>query len=98
MVDASGYWYSAKVVNVEPYKRGMKIHYDGFDERWDEWITLKQNHRIAPHKTRSLGRGQGEGGVHVLLATKFGKSKDGEKLRGVLEVYKLYMLFSSLFK
>ena len=53
VLDSSNFWYSASITSLSP-SEGIKVQYDGFDERWNEWISMKEmSYRIAHHQTRS---------------------------------------------
>merc|ERR1712176_1602006 len=65
-------------------KKALKVHYDGFDSKWDEWIPFKKQFLTAPHKSKSLGFGRMEGGQHVLIATNYGRSKYAKALRSAM--------------
>eukprot|EP01083_Nonionella_stella_P033050 90483_1 len=63
--------------------------YDAFEENWNEWIPLKGAWRIAPAKSQivvasnnTMLRGE-NGGIHCLIATKYGRSKAARDLQDV---------------
>ena len=39
-LDQSAKWFTSKVVDVDEKESKVKIHYDGFSDRRDEWIDL----------------------------------------------------------
>ena len=55
VLDGSYYWYSAQVVDVDPFKKkAIRVKYDQFDERWNEWIPFRDTYRLDLHQTRSV--------------------------------------------
>lgn len=38
-VQWKGSWYDASVISVNNKKGTYKIHYDGYNDSWDEWVT-----------------------------------------------------------
>eukprot|EP01050_Picozoa_sp_SAG11_P007286 SAG11_NODE_601_length_8254_cov_12.333047_2_plen_445_part_00 len=36
--ESAGSWYPAKIVEVNKAKRKVKVHYQGWKARWDEWL------------------------------------------------------------
>eukprot|EP01083_Nonionella_stella_P110009 321556_1 len=85
VIDASYHWYSAKIVDIDVlHRKALQVHYDGFDDKWNsnEWIPLtKTQFRTALHKSKSQGNGKEEGGVHALIATRYGRSRVAGDLR-----------------
>eukprot|EP00475_Leptophrys_vorax_P008640 TRINITY_DN1559_c0_g1_i1.p1 TRINITY_DN1559_c0_g1~~TRINITY_DN1559_c0_g1_i1.p1 ORF type:complete len:223 (-),score=56.27 TRINITY_DN1559_c0_g1_i1:317-985(-) len=65
--DKHGKWYLAEVMDlsVGQFSREFKIHYQGWDARWDEWIPLEVNMknkaRLAVVRTHTDGRQFGWG-------------------------------------
>jgi hypothetical protein len=56
--DSINKWYPASVVEVK--KSQVLVHYDGWDDRWDEWMDEKSD-RIAPYGSKALlGDKEGE--------------------------------------
>lgn len=87
ILDVSYHWYSSTILDIDIFQRkSIRVKYDGFQERWNEWIPFVSSFRISQHKTRSLGHGKADGGVHVLIATKYGKSLKGKQLRAAVDV------------
>ncbi|MFA4873949.1 MAG: Tudor-knot domain-containing protein [bacterium] len=39
-VNWKGSWYPARIIAVDAKKGSYKIHYDGYDSSWDEWVTI----------------------------------------------------------
>jgi len=39
-VQWKGTWYKSKVLEIKDGK--YKIHYEGWDKKWDEWVTTKR--------------------------------------------------------
>ncbi len=62
-LDDACLWWTAKVTGVDNNR--LKVRYDGFDERWDEWID-RASPRLAPWQTRAKG-GKDTHGVKVQL-------------------------------
>ena len=86
VLDSSYHWYSAQIVDIDVFhKKAFKVHYDGFDDKWNEWIPFKKQFLTAPHKSKSLGYGRMEGGQHVLIATSYGRSKYAKALRSAMQ-------------
>ena len=78
--DSSFFWYAAKVIGISP-QHGIKVSYDGFDDKWNEWISVDEmGFRVAPYSSRAIG-GKESGGINVFSATKYGRSKRGEQIR-----------------
>ena len=38
VVKWKGTWYDAHVIAINKKKNSWKIHYDGYDNSWDEWV------------------------------------------------------------
>jgi hypothetical protein len=38
--DQEGNWYDSRVVAVNPLERKIKVHYMGWESRWDAWASL----------------------------------------------------------
>jgi len=70
-LDEGCLWWTAMVTDSDGYR--IKIRYDGFDARWDEWVD-RGSTRIAPYKTKAKG-GRESKGVSVNLKV-VGKKKD----------------------
>ena len=82
VLDVSYTWFSATIIDIDVFdKKAVYVSYDNFEDRWNEWVPLNKSHRISPHNTRiSIGNinpalKTDQGGIHALLATKFGRSK-----------------------
>ena len=60
--EACLWWTSA--VTVTAGSR-IKVRYDGFDARWDEWVELEST-RFAPHLSKAKG-GRESKGVSVRI-------------------------------
>ena len=70
-LDEGCLWWTAVVTDSDGYR--IKIRYDGFDARWDEWID-RGSTRIAPYKTKAKGGRESKGvSVHLKVV---GKKKD----------------------
>ncbi|ETO15389.1 myb domain-containing protein [Reticulomyxa filosa] len=68
------------------------VKYDGFESRWNDWISASEVYRIAPHASRccaSANKSANQNiGTHVFAATKYGKSDQAKLLRAKIAVYK----------
>lgn len=43
-------WYQAKIVQVDPVKNRFKVHFQGWNSKYDEWVD-KYSQRLVPFKT-----------------------------------------------
>jgi len=87
VLDPSFFWYSAEIIDIDFFeRRGIKISYDGFSTKWNEWVSIDDKYRICKHKERSLGYGKTQGGVFSILTTQFyKKDEDAKDLRQYFE-------------
>lgn len=46
-------WYEAKVIQYEKEKNRYKVHFQGWNSKYDEWVT-KYSERLVPHKASKL--------------------------------------------
>lgn len=56
--DTTNRWLVGSVREVDEEKRQLLIHYEGWADRWDEWISKKSN-RLAPHRSKTQGKKTG---------------------------------------
>ena len=49
--DTEGYWLEAQVIEKRPME--IKIHYNSWEDRWDEWLGVESD-RIAPFRTYTI--------------------------------------------
>ena len=47
--DSAGTWYPAKVVEVNKKARKVKIHYQGWKKRYDEWLPVTSSRLRGDH-------------------------------------------------
>eukprot|EP01084_Bolivina_argentea_P112583 200786_1 len=80
-LDEACLWWTSLVTDADGYK--IKVRYDGFDARWDEWVD-RGSTRIAPYMAKAKG-GRESKGVSVNLKV-VGKKKD--KTGHVRRIYK----------
>ena len=53
VAESDGAWYEAKILKVDLEREGGEhffAHYNGWDSKWDEWLTLKQLMKTPPVK------------------------------------------------
>ena len=81
-LDEGCLWWTSTVPDAD--LRRIKVRYDGFGSRWDEWVD-RSSTRIAPHMTKAKG-GRESKGVSVNLKV-VGKRKDKRTGR-VRKIYK----------
>ncbi|XP_062603197.1 PHD finger protein 20-like protein 1 isoform X2 [Saccostrea cucullata] len=53
-MDFSSKWYSAKIVEIDEEEKMVMIHFDGWNQRYDEWIEM-DSEKLRP-KTRHSSR------------------------------------------
>eukprot|EP01084_Bolivina_argentea_P021592 40117_1 len=70
-LDEACLWWTSTVCDSDGYR--IKVRYDGFDARWDEWVD-RGSTRIAPYMTKAKG-GRESKGVSVNLKV-VAKKKD----------------------
>ena len=46
--DHQGKWYGARVIDVAQTKDKWKVHFPGWDAKWDEWLGAERIQPIAP--------------------------------------------------
>jgi len=88
VMDVSYVWYTATIIDIDVFdKLAVFVKYDNFEERWNEWIMLSHQYRIAPFGSRT-GIGESipalkneHGGCHALVTTKYGKSQMAVELQ-----------------
>ena len=92
VLDISYQWYTATIIDVDVMsQRAVLIQYDHFDAIWNEWIPLQKSYRVSPHRARTAvgvstpSLRSERGGVHALVATKYGRSKHAKDLRAAFE-------------
>jgi len=49
--DASGQWIEGQIINH--YGEYVYIHYNGWDNRWNEWISVNSD-RIMPFRSHTV--------------------------------------------
>jgi len=52
-------WYGAKVAEVSEERRQVKVHFNGWKSKFDEWMDWK-SFRLAPCGSRSSAKREGE--------------------------------------
>jgi len=86
-LDRCHHWYNAQVIEVRPGK--TRVRYNGFAERWDDWIAQAEHYRIASYQSRCITKAKDNDrnpiGTHVLAATKYAKSDKAKSLRNAIE-------------
>ena len=60
-LDIENKWYTAYILNIDQKSGKVKIHYDDWADRFDEWID-PQSGKLAPYRTRAIG-GRFQGGL-----------------------------------
>jgi len=86
-LDSTYHWLAARVVDIDVVQqKALKVSYAGSAAKCEEWVSFKKClWRTAQHKTKSLGHGQSERGVHALMATKFSRSREAKELRAAMD-------------
>jgi hypothetical protein len=51
--DTVNQWLEATVMDINPQEGSLKVHYNGWPTRWDEWVPFTSQ-RIAPFRTRTV--------------------------------------------
>jgi hypothetical protein len=82
-LDREGIWYGARVVEVRP--GGWKVHYPGWDPKWDEWVDKS---RIRP-----ISQGKLEVGKRYEVEWRKGEWFEATVMRG-LDDYFWYVHYS----
>ena len=60
-LDIESKWYTGYVTNVDIKSGQVKIHYDDWSDRFDEWVD-PQSGKLAPYRSRAIG-GRFQGGL-----------------------------------
>eukprot|EP00456_Euglypha_rotunda_P012512 TRINITY_DN1356_c0_g1_i13.p1 TRINITY_DN1356_c0_g1~~TRINITY_DN1356_c0_g1_i13.p1 ORF type:complete len:259 (+),score=31.55 TRINITY_DN1356_c0_g1_i13:145-921(+) len=58
VLDTADNWLVSTVIQLNPQKKTIKIHYEGWGSQWDEWLPIKHK-RIAPLGTYTFGAVKG---------------------------------------
>ena len=48
--DSEGKWYSSEIIDGKPSAGAYKVHYCGWDDKWDEWVDAKRLRAIVKPK------------------------------------------------
>ncbi|XP_011428049.3 PHD finger protein 20-like protein 1 isoform X3 [Magallana gigas] len=56
-MDFSSKWYSAKIVEIDEEERMVMIHFDGWNQRYDEWIEM-DSEKLRPKTRHSTRKGR----------------------------------------
>lgn len=67
--DTEGWWYTAVIIQTEKELK-IHVHWDGWDDKFDEWIILRSG-RIAPLNKVAIGGAHSGGREHTRIPISF---------------------------
>lgn len=57
-LDTANNWLVGRILDIDPNTQDFFIHYEGWADKWNEWIPRKSS-RLAPHRSRTKGKRTG---------------------------------------